>query len=326
MTIFNIEDNVRDLVKASVVAIGVFDGVHLGHRALIEEAASLAKDKGISSVVLTFDRHPLEIINKDKAPLMIMDLEQKVAKLKEVGVDYVAVLKFDLKRSHQSAHEFIEEVLVGALNVRSVVVGNDFRFGRDREGSVEYLAKYGPSYGFEVTSFELVTRQHKFDEGVTESTVEVPISSTLIRSLLSSGELEKASHLLSRYPTYIGKVLHGHARGGAELGFPTANIEVNKRIIIPKVGVYASLVLLDDGRRFRSATSIGTRPTFLENAEISFETYILDLNEDIYERTIEVSLVQRIRDDKKFDSKEDLVNQMENDIVKIRSLLATISL
>ncbi|NNN21146.1 MAG: bifunctional riboflavin kinase/FAD synthetase [Acidimicrobiales bacterium] len=307
-------------MTASAVTIGVFDGVHRGHQELILNLAQRAKELSLPSVVLTFDQHPANVLSPDLAPKMITSLDDKISLIESLGVDHVVVIPFSKEWSYQSAEDFVSEVLVDKLKVKLLMVGQDFRFGRDRKGDVSTLISMGGEFGFLTIGYDLVkkvTGSENFDE---------IISSTLIRKLITVGDIEQVSIMLGRLPFFSGEVVKGDSRGGRELGFPTANLVFDPTIVIPGNGVYATFVDLGDGKLIPSATSVGTRPTFLEGAEVSFETFIIDFDGNLYGKKIQVHLVKKIRDDLKFDNRESLIARMHQDVADTLDILSTIKM
>jgi riboflavin kinase / FMN adenylyltransferase len=293
----------------TVVTIGAYDGVHLGHRALIDRVRSMAATLGCQSAVVTFDRHPAMVVRPDSAPRLLTDLEQKLELLGETGVDYVLVVHFDEERSHESAEEFVHEVLVGCLAARAVVVGHDFHFGHGRRGNVPMLQAMGAELGFDVLGISLVA-----DDGE-------PISSTRVRALLAEGDVAGASALLGRPHEVRGVVERGDARG-RDLGFPTANVSVPAEILLPADGIYAGWYLRAEGSRVPAAISLGRRPTFYEAAEKSLlEAHLLDFSGDLYGERARVQFISRLRGEERFDRVEDLVAQMEKDVAATRAAL-----
>jgi len=239
-------------VTGSVVTIGAYDGVHLGHRAVIDEVRARASTLGVPTAVVTFDRHPAAVVRPTSAPRLLTDTDQKLELLADAGVDYTLVLHFDEERSHESAEDFVNEVLAGCLRARLVVVGEDFHFGRNRGGNVELLCRMGPNLGFEVEGLTLVP----------VAGVEGPVSSTAIRRTLVEGDVVTAARLLGRPHEVRGAVERGDGRGGNVLGFPTANVAVPNEIQLPADGIYAGWYERPDGSTHAAAISIGRRPTF----------------------------------------------------------------
>lgn len=302
--------------RGTAVTIGAYDGVHLGHRAVIARVRDLAAAHGLATAVVTFDRHPAAVVRPDSAPPLLTDLEQKLELLATTGVDYTLVLHFDDARSKEPAEEFVTEVLVGGLNARAVVVGEDFHFGHRRSGNVALLRDMGAKLGFEVLGIDLVGTDGRPAAG------EERVSSTAIREALSHGDLARANQLLGRCHEVRGAVVDGDKRA-RELGFPTANIAVPSEICLPADGIYAGWYLRPDGLARPAALSLGRRPTFYEDAESSLlEAHLLDFEGDLYGEPARVRFVERLRDERKFDSVDALVEQMERDCQQARGILA----
>jgi riboflavin kinase / FMN adenylyltransferase len=231
-------------VGGSAVTIGIYDGVHLGHRALLGELGLRARAAGLTTVVVTFDRHPSSVIRPGSAPALLCDLDQKLELLEAAGVDRTVVVPFDNDRANETAEEFVDGVLVEGLGAKLVVVGEDFRFGHGRKGDVALLQDMGSQSGFEVEGISL--QADRDGSGVLAE----PISSTRIRHLIAEGSVEKAAVLLGRPHQVRGPVMHGDHRGGAELGFPTANVGVPEGICLPAAGIYAGFYERPDGSRW----------------------------------------------------------------------------
>jgi riboflavin kinase/FMN adenylyltransferase len=297
--------------RPCAVTIGAYDGVHVGHRLVIERVRRVAAEQDLASAVVTFDQHPAAVVRPESAPRLLTDLEQKIELLGETGVDYVLVVRFDRARSQESADDFVREVLVGCLNTRAVVVGHDFHFGYRRRGNVAMLQTMGAELGFDVTGLRL------FPGGPGD----LPVSSTRIRELLASGSVEGAASLLGRPHQVRGVVNRGDQRGRV-LGFPTANVAVPEAVAMPADGVYAGWYLRPDGVRRPAALSLGRRPTFYENADMALlEAYVLDFDADLYDETARVEFVARLRGQSRFASVTDLVAQMDRDVSATRQVL-----
>ncbi len=297
----------------SAVTIGAYDGVHLGHRALLAELRARAVDDGLATVVVTFDRHPASVVRPDSAPRLLCDLDQKLELLASAGVDRTVVVRFDEERANETAEDFVNRELVDALDARLVVVGEDFHFGHGRKGNVALLAEMGTVAGFEVDGVSLSS----------ESPGALPVSSTRIRSLVGAGEVEAAATLLGRLHQVRGPVVSGDRRGGAELGFPTANLAVPSEICLPAPGIYAGWYERPDDSRHMAAVSVGRRPTFYgEGGDLLVEAFLLDFDADLYGEPARLSFAHRLRDELAFDSVDDLVVQMGRDVELVRSLLA----
>ena len=302
-----------DIPDGSVVTIGAYDGVHLGHQALLEQVRGLAANRGAATSVVTFDRHPAIVVRPESAPKLLTDLEQKLELLASAGVDYTLVIHFDEERSKESAEDFVEEVLVGALKARAVVVGHDFHFGHARRGNVEMLAHLGAEFGFDVLGVTLF--ESKELGGV--------MSSTRIRGLLLDGEVAEAATLLGRPYEIRGTVARGDGRGGPELGFPTANVTVPSEILLPGDGIYAGWYELPDATVHAAAISVGRRPQFYEHADASLlEAHLLDFDGDLYGQRAKVRFVARLRGEARFESVDALIAQIGDDVEQTRRVLA----
>ena len=295
----------------SAVTIGAYDGVHLGHRHVLGILASHADEHGLATVVVTFDRHPATVVRPDSAPLLLTDLEQKLELLAEAGVDTTLVVPFDEARANETAEDFVTEVLVGALAARVVVVGSDFHFGHGRKGNVALLTEMGRRHGFDTVGVALED----------DSAGEV-VSSTRIRHLVADGDVRGAARLLGRYHEIRGTVARGDGRGGSELGYPTANVTVAPGIAVPGDGIYACFVELPGGGRRPAAVSFGRRPTFYDDGAPVLEAFVLDFADDLYGRPVRVSFVERIREQRRFDSAKALAAEMARDVEAARALLA----
>jgi riboflavin kinase/FMN adenylyltransferase len=295
-----------------VVTIGVYDGVHKGHQALISRVRAMAQQLGCDSAVVTFDRHPAVVVRPQTAPLLLTDLAQRLELLEAAGVDYTLVIPFDDERSRESAEDFVREVLVDCLRARAVVVGHDFHFGHGRRGNVPLLQEMGAELGFDVLGLTLVT------DGARGRDI---VSSTRIRRLLAAGRVEEAARLLGRPHEVRGVVRRGDARGG-QLGYPTANVAVPPDIQLPADGIYAGWYVRPDGTVHPAAVSLGRRPTFYDDAAASvLEAYLLDFAGDLYGEACRVRFVARLRGELRFDSVEELVAQMGRDVADARVVL-----
>lgn len=299
---------VPDDFGPSAVSIGKFDGVHAGHRSVISQLEDAAKQAGLVSTVLTFDRHPLALLNPALCPVSLTSNGQKRDILSTTGLDAEVMIAFTTELSQKSPEEFVEQILVHTLHARLVFVGADFRFGHRGRGNVELLTELGHASGFEVRVIAAV-----------QPDGERSISSTWIRDLLSDGRIGEATALLARRPAVRGLVVHGEQRG-RELGYPTANLAADLEGFIPADGVYAATVVVD-GRTIPAAVSVGNNPTFSGVAEKQVEAHLLDEDLDLYGKTLEVSFVEYVRGMVKFDGIDALVTQMKQDEVDIRQIL-----
>lgn len=294
------------------VTIGAYDGVHLGHRAVIDRTRAEAERRGARTAVVTFDRHPAAVVRPDSAPKILTDLEHKLELLEDAGVHYTYVVRFDEERSQESARDFVVEVLVGCLRARAVVVGSDFHFGRGRGGNVALLAAEGQRHGFEAIGLDLVP--------VLDGSGTV-VSSTAIRMAVARGDVEGAASMLGRYHELRGEVVTGDQRGRT-IGFPTANVAVPGNMALPGDGIYAGWYLRPDGSRHAAAINVGRRPTFYEHAdEALVEAFLLDFQGDLYGERARVQFVAHQRPELKFDSVEALVEQMRLDVLESRRIL-----
>ncbi|MER3455136.1 MAG: bifunctional riboflavin kinase/FAD synthetase [Acidimicrobiia bacterium] len=291
--------------EGSAITIGNFDGVHRGHRAVIEQVRSEARDRGFRSGVVTFDRHPAELLRPKKAPCRLSEPERKIELLLETGVDYLCVLRFDQELADMEPGDFVREILVAGFNVRLVVVGRNFRFGRNRRGSLALLEEMGARFGFYAEEMPLVSVEG-FD-----------ISSTRIRAAVSHGDVEWAASALGREYSLRGIVLEGDKRG-ATLGFPTMNIFPPERMCLPADGVYAGWTVVD-GSKYLAAINVGRRPTFVEEGTVLVESYLLDYEGgDAYGKTIEVGFSRWIRGEYRFANAQELVEQIARDVEEVR--------
>ena len=293
----------------TVVTIGAYDGVHRGHRALLARVRAMAAEAGARSAVVTFDRHPATVVRPGSAPKLLTDLEQKLELLAESGVDDCVLIRFDERRSRQSADEFVQEILVDCLGARAVVVGHDFHFGHRRGGDVELLRRRGAELGFEVSDVQFAG-----DGGE-------PISSTRIRALLSAGDVEAAARLLGRPHEVRGRVERGDARG-RQLGYPTAKLAVPSSICLPADGIYAGWYERPAGEAHPAAISVGRRPTFHDDASPVLEAHLLDFDGELYGEVARVRFVARLRDEERFDTGDELAAQMSRDVEATRLALA----
>jgi riboflavin kinase/FMN adenylyltransferase len=314
MKIYRDPSEVIDNPRERAVTIGAFDGVHLGHQAVLRLVRDLARARGLSATVLTFDRHPAEVVRPETAPKLLTTLEQKVELLEATDeVDECLVLPFDVARSKEPAELFVEELLASVLHARLVVVGSDFHFGYRRHGDVPLLQRMGAELGFETIGLGLVAPDDP-------AAVGTPYSSTAVRGLLARGDVEGAAAILGRPHEVRGPVEHGDGRG-RELGFPTANVSVPERICLPADGVYAGRFSVADGVERVAALSIGRRPTFYaEHGMLLLEAHVLDFDGDLYGQPARVKFAHRLRGQERFDDVEALIAQMHADVALTRRL------
>jgi len=294
----------------TAVTIGAYDGVHTGHQAVLAELRRLASERGLSTAVVTFDRHPASVVRPESAPKLLTDLDQKLEALRATGdVDEIVVVPFDHARSQEEPEDFVQEVLVDRLAARLVVVGEEFHFGRARRGNVALLRALGL---FDVVGLPLVQARNG----------AAPVSSTAIRAAVAAGDVEFAADLLGRPFEIRGQVVPGDRRGRA-LGFPTANLAVAAEMLLPGLGIYAGWYERPGGSVHPAAVSVGRRPTFGvgDGAPPVVEAYLLDFDGDLYGERARLRFSSRLRDEERFESVEALVVQMTRDVAEARATL-----
>lgn len=304
----NIYD-IKSQFKNAVVTIGNFDGVHKGHQAIIHQVIEKAESIEGTSVVITFDPHPIRVLKKNGWPPLITSFDQKIELISHTGVDVLVCVQFDEAFASISAHQFVKDILIDRIGMKAIVIGKDYAFGKDREGNVSFLKKNAIDFGFEVIVASWIPMSYFGSKR---------ISSTQIREVVMSGKVDEAYHLLGRYYQINGTVMTGRNRGGKLLGFPTANINLQDELC-PKTGVYAVTTEFR-GKQYKGVANIGYSPTF-EDKIFTVEVHLLDFNENIYGENIRVNFIARIRDEKKFSGIEELSNQIKNDIQSARILL-----
>lgn len=315
----HIARNTSDVLGSTagnVVSIGFYDGVHLGHRALITALTKLASERGLTTTVVTFDTHPARVLRPEVAPQLLCDLDQKLELLASTGIDQTLLLRFDAERAAERAEDFVTSVLVDALRTRVVVVGEDFHFGHRRLGNVALLTEMGERHGFEVIGHHLV--------GVdwNDARPERQVSSTAIRRALVEGRLADANEMLGRPHEIRGTVVDGDKRGRT-IGFPTANVAVSAEIIQPADGIYVGQLIRESGEVLPAAVYQGRRPTFYDDQPASIlEVHVLDWQGDLYGERVRVRLLERIREDRRFDGVEALAAQLAEDCRVARERLA----
>ena len=298
----------------SVVTIGAYDGVHLGHRAVIAQVRARAAALGARSVVVTFDRHPASVVRPESAPKLLTDAQQKLELLASTGVDATLVVPFTAEQAGEAPVDFVQRVLVDALAVRGVIVGEDFHFGYKRGGNVQLLRDMAGTRNFEVLPLGLVARADGVDE---------PVSSTAIRRALAGGDVQRAADMLGRHHELRGVVGPGDQRGRT-IGFPTANVEVDASLCLPADGVYAARVTIEGavGSTHDAAVNLGRRPTFHEHAEHSLlEAHLLDFAGDLYGQRLRVVFHAFLRGERKFSGIDELKSQLQVDIAHARAAL-----
>lgn len=297
--------NIVGPIPYPVVAIGNFDGVHIGHQAVFRRAAEKAREKSGTSVVLTFQPHPLKIIAPERVPPLLTTFRKKMELIRLCGIDMAVCAHFNRRFADQRPRDFAQNVLVGAIGAREVVVGFDYGFGRGREGTISYLQKTGEEFGFDVHVVDPVKVGGQ------------PVSSSRVRELIEEGKMEMAARYLGRPYSLSGPVVKGFKTGG-KIGFPTANIDAS-RALIPGTGVYA-IYAVHENRRYRGVANVGFNPTFHRD-RLSVEAHIFDFDDKIYGQEIEALFIKRIRSEIEFKSADELVEQIKKDIETAKTLL-----
>jgi riboflavin kinase/FMN adenylyltransferase len=297
--------------KGAVITVGTFDGMHRGHMLVLERTAQRAKESELASLALTFDPHPLDVVNPSAAPPLLTLWDEKLAMLAQTSVDYVAVIPFTAELSSYSPEQFVERVLIARFGMRELLIGHDHGFGRGRAGDVESLRMIGCRLGFPVDVVDAVTGS----DGA-------PISSTTVRRAIAHGDLTRAADGLGRAYGFSATVISGEGRGRL-LGFPTLNLQIgSRRKLLPPHGVYAVRV---EGRAgaFGGMMNLGPRPTFGDE-RVSLEVHLFDASGDWYGRKVQVQFVSRLRDTMKFAAVEELVVQLKADAKKARAALTSL--
>ncbi len=303
--------------RGSVVTIGAFDGVHLGHQMVIRQVRERAAAIGAASALVTFDRHPAMVVRPESAPKLLTGIEHKLELLAATGLDETIVVHFDTERATESPRDFVKEVLVDACGAKIVVVGEDFHFGKGRAGNVAMLKTLGAEFGFEVFGLGLVDAS-----GHETASVDAKVSSTLIREAVAAGDMRAAAAGLGRHREVRGTVIHGDARGRT-LGFPTANVAVSADTCLPADGIYAGWYVRPNGERLPAAINLGRRPTFYEDQPYSLlEAFIIDWSGDLYDEPARVQFVELLRPELKFTSLDALIEQMHADVARASTILA----
>ena len=288
-----------------IITMGTFDGVHKGHKKLLEKLVNRAKQKYGEAVVITYYHHPLEIIHRKTFPYLLSERNIKENLLKEIGVDCVLYLNFDKRMAEMSAKEFLSEIIIKELKAKEIVVGYDTHFGKNREGNYSFLKENQKTFEYALHYVE----PYKLDN--------IIISSSIIRDLIREGNMEKAQKYLGRTYSLTGTVIHGE-HIGTKIGFPTINISpFDDYKLIPALGVYITSLLIN-GNKFYGVTNIGYSPTLKRSHIKEIETFIFDFDQNIYNKSIEIFFHKRIRDEKMFDSTENLVNTINKDIIEAK--------
>lgn len=296
--------------KRCVATIGAYDGVHRGHRIVINQVIRRARETDALSVVITFDRHPASVVRPDAAPKMLTNEDQKRELLEATGVDAVVVVPFNEAQAQETPADFVRRVLVDALRVETVIVGEDFHFGHKRQGNITLLREMGERHGFTCEPLVLVPRADGIDE---------PVSSTAIRRALAGGDIDVATRMLGRPHEVRGVVSEGDQRGRT-IGFPTANVTIPDGICLPSDGVYAGVYRRPDGTEYLCAINLGRRPTFYASQGYSLlEAYLLDFSGNLYGEQASVQFLAFLRSERQFGGIDELKAQLVKDIEHARS-------
>ena len=305
MQIYYDLETLSESFQESMLTVGVFDGLHIGHQAVIQQVLTQAKKFKLASCVLTFDPPPLAFLAPEKCPPALTTLPKKIEILEQLGVDAVVFARFDAYLQQMSPDTFVQEVLLKRLHVRQVIVGYDWQFGKGRSGNADALKQLGDQYRFDVMIVGPVQLHGK------------PVHSTRVREAIADSNLDLASELLGRRYSIMGEVVEGEGRG-RQIGFPTANIDAGNQMLPPN-GVYAVQVKLE-GSIFDGVLNLGTRPTF-DGEKFQIETYLFDFQKMIYGKKIEVFFIEKIRAERRFSSPEILVNQIKRDVAEAKTIL-----
>ena len=309
MKVINNLDEITAPFQRAVITIGNFDGVHLGHQALFQEVIDKSKEIDGVSVAMTFEPHPMQVLQKNYQPPLITLLEQKIELIGFTGIDTLICVPFTRQFAALTPREFVEDILLRKIGTAVIIVGRDYSFGRHREGNVRLLRTFAEIFDFELILADWIQRS---EAGAGR------ISSTKIRELVMDGMLDDVRTMLGRHYQIRGTVASGRNRGGRLLGFPTANLNLQDELC-PKTGVYAVTVEWN-GRTYDGVANIGWSPTF-DDQVFTVEAHILDFDENIYGEQIRVNFIKRIRDELKFSSVEELAQQIQKDVIETRHIL-----
>jgi riboflavin kinase/FMN adenylyltransferase len=310
MKVFEGLEKIKEPFKNAVLTIGNFDGVHIGHQALFQSVIEKADAIGGTAVAVTFEPHPMRVLKKQGYPPIITLYEQKAELIAMIGMDVLICIPFTTEFASLSARRFVKQILVELIGMKAIIVGQDYTFGKNREGNIDQLQKFGHEYGFEV----IISR---WIQGTGSE--EERISSTGIRELVMEGKVDQVRRMLGRYYQIRGTVATGRNRGGKLLGFPTANIHLQGELC-PKSGIYAVTVELE-GKLLNGVANIGYSPTFNDHI-FTVEVHILDFNLNIYNQKLRVNFIQRLRDEIRFSNVSELSAQIKRDIEIARKILA----
>jgi riboflavin kinase/FMN adenylyltransferase len=303
MLIFDSIHEITDLHKEVGIVLGTFDGLHVGHKRLIEAHVEACKRLGVKSVVFTYSNHPRELTNPELKSLRLIAVEEKIQRIEELGVDYLVLIEFDETLMSTEAEDFVERYLIDGMDVRLISIGFDFKFGRRAAGNAGLLKQLSEKYGYELFILDPVEIEGE------------KVSSSLIRKHLRHGEIREAERLLGR-PYAVSGIIKKGKQLGRQLGYPTANFMISSQMTLIKPGVYVSETEYK-GERYHSLTNVGYNPTFNQH-ELSIETYILNFDKEIYGEMLTVFLVDRLRDEAHFNSIQELVEVIDADVERAK--------
>lgn len=305
-------EDIKKPYRNAVVTIGNFDGVHLGHRTLFQTVIEKAGEIDGTAIAITFEPHPIRVLKKNGQPPLLTLYEQKTELIEKAGLEVLICIRFTPEFAAMSARSFVEDLLIGKIGMKAIVVGKDYTFGKNREGNLALLKSYGQELKFDVIAVDKIRLSDDLPK---------KISSTYIRELVNAGEVDQASKLLGRYYQIRGVVIPGRDRGAKLLGIPTANIRLHDELC-PKAGIYATTVE-NENKVYDGVANIGYSPTF-DDHEFTVEVHLLDFNQDLYNQKIRINFVKRIRDEIKFADLSELTQQIRNDIHQAREILSLI--
>ncbi|EMF81919.1 riboflavin biosynthesis protein RibF [Leptospira weilii serovar Topaz str. LT2116] len=308
ITISTIEQAGKTIHSPCVVTLGNFDGIHLGHQALLDRVLQVSQKTGLASCVVTYDPNPAVVLGKKPEMKNLMALADKEEWIRRKGIDFLVVLPFNKELAEMSAESFLEEILLKQLKARNIIIGFNHCFGKERRGNYELLKEYSEKLKYSVEKMDPVFLK------------EIKLSSSYVRKLVSEGNVREAARCLNRFYSVSGIVVGGHKRG-RKIGFPTANVQPNADILLPSIGVYAGFTTVA-GIEHPSMINIGHNPTFGENA-LTLESNIFNFQKDIYDETIKITFTEKIRNEIKFSSVENLIAQLKQDEISARNILKT---
>ncbi|EMM73407.1 bifunctional riboflavin kinase/FAD synthetase [Leptospira weilii] len=308
ITISTIEQAGKTIHSPCVVTLGNFDGIHLGHQALLDRVLQVSQKTGLASCVVTYDPNPAVVLGKKPEMKNLMVLADKEEWIRRKGIDFLVVLPFNKELAEMSAESFLEEILLKQLKARNIIIGFNHCFGKERRGNYELLKEYSEKLKYSVEKMDPVFLK------------EIKLSSSYVRRLISEGNVKEAARCLNRFYSVSGIVVGGHKRG-RKIGFPTANVQPNADILLPSVGVYAGFTTVAEIEH-PSMINIGHNPTFGENA-LTLESNIFNFQKDIYDETIKITFTEKIRNEIKFSSVENLIAQLKQDEISARNILKT---